>query len=298
MAEHTPGAAVRAARLARGLSLRALAGRVGVSPATMSAIETGRTPLTVDRLIEVAQVLEVPPTRLLTDAGTPAPAPAPAPASASAPTLAGVPAPASATVAGAGGGDWRLFGALELGPVLAAALRIFVARGYHAATMREVAAEAGLSVAGVYHHHASKQDMLVRLLDLTMADIRWRLLAARDAEEGELGRFARMVEALALFHALRGDLAFLGASEMRSLAPEERVRIAALRDEVQHLLDEQAERAVAADGGKPVDVRTATRAVATMCTALPSWFRPGGPLSARQVARRYADYALALLRTG
>ncbi|MGI5270410.1 TetR family transcriptional regulator [Nonomuraea sp. CA-218870] len=283
MAEHTPGAAVRAARLARGLSLRALAARVGVSPATMSAIETGRTPLTVDRLVEVAQVLEVPPARLLADAGAPAPAPAPA---------------AAATVAGPGGGDWRSFGALALGPVLTAALRIFVARGYHAATMREVAAEAGLSVAGVYHHYASKQDMLVRLLDLTMADIRWRLLAARDAEESELGRFARMVEALALFHALRGDLAFLGASEMRSLAPGERVRIAALRDEVQHLLDEQAERAVAADGGKPVDVRTATRAVATMCTALPSWFRPGGPLSARQVARRYADYAVALLRTG
>ncbi|GAA4515613.1 TetR family transcriptional regulator [Nonomuraea ferruginea] len=281
MAEHTPGAAIRAARLARGLSLRALAARVGVSPATMSALETGRTPLTVDRLGEVAQVLDVPAARLL--GGDPVRVPEPA-------------------AADPGGDDWRAFGALGLDPALAAALRVFVARGYHAATMREVAAEAGLSVAGVYHHYTSKQDMLVRLLDLTMADIRWRLIAARDetadGEGGELGRFARMVEALALFHALRADLAFLGASEMRSLAPAERARITALRDEVQHLLDEQARRAVAVDGGAPADVRTATRAVATMCTSLPSWFRPDGPLSAEQVARRYADYAVALLRAG
>lgn len=279
MAEHTPGAAIRAARLARGLSLRALAARVGVSPATMSALETGRTPLTVDRLGEVAQVLDVPAARLLV--GDPVPAPEPA-------------------AADPGGDDWRAFGALGLDPALAAALRVFVARGYHAATMREVAAEAGLSVAGVYHHYTSKQDMLVRLLDLTIADLRWRLIAARDetADGGESGRFARMVEALALFHALRADLAFLGASEMRSLAPAERARITALRDEVQHLLDEQAQRAVAADGVAPVDVRTATRAVATMCTSLPSWFRPDGPLSAEQVARRYAEYAVALLRAG
>jgi len=280
MAEHSPGAAIRAARVARGLSLRALASRVGVSPATMSAYETGRTPLTVERLRDVAQVLDVPAARLL--AGDPAPAPEPAPA------------------ADPGGDDWRAFGALSLDPALTAALRVFVARGYHAATMRELAAEAGLSVAGVYHHYTSKQDMLVRLLDLTMADIRWRLIAARDesSEGGELGRFARMVESLALFHALRGDLAFLGASEMRSLAPAERARIVALRDEVQHLLDEQAARAVAAEGADPMDVRTATRAVATMCTSLPSWFRTDGPLTAEQVARRYAEYAVALLRTG
>lgn len=277
MAEHSPGAAIRAARSARGLSLRALAARLGVSPATMSAYETGRTPLTVDRLRDVAQLLDVPVTRLLT--GGPAPVPGPV-------------APS--------GGDWRAFGELRLDPALTAALRVFVARGYHAATMREVAAEAGLSVAGVYHHYTSKQDMLVRLLDLTMADIRWRLIAARDetSEGGELGRFARMVESLALFHALRGDLAFLGASEMRSLAPAERARITALRDEVQHLLDEQAERAVAEEGPASVDVRTATRAVATMCTSLPSWFRPDGPLTAEQVARRYARYAVALLRAG
>lgn len=277
MAEHSPGVAIRAARSARGLSLRALAARLGVSPATMSAYETGRTPLTVDRLRDVAQLLDVPVTRLLT--GDPAPAPGPV-------------APS--------GGDWRAFGELRLDPALTAALRVFVARGYHAATMREVAAEAGLSVAGVYHHYTSKQDMLVRLLDLTMADIRWRLIAARDetSEGGELGRFARMVESLALFHALRGDLAFLGASEMRSLAPAERARITALRDEVQHLLDEQAERAVAEEGPASVDVRTATRAVATMCTSLPSWFRPDGPLTAEQVARRYARYAVALLRAG
>src|SRR5690606_13235163 len=161
-----------------------------------------------------------------------------------------------------------------VGPVLSAALRVFVAKGFHAASMRDVAAEAGLSVAGVYHHHASKTQLLVDIFDLTMAEIRWRVIAAREEGGTEREKFARMVEALALFHAIRGDLAFVGASEMRGLPPAERDRIAGLRNEVQYLLDEQAAAAIAAGELASVDPHTATRAVATMCTSLPSWFRP------------------------
>lgn len=107
-----------------------------------------------------------------------------------------------------------------------------------------------------------------------------------------------MVEALALFHAVRGDLAFVGASEMRAFSPGERARITALRDDIQHALDHQAQLCV-----KPVEsategLRTATRAIAPMCTSLPSWFRVDGPLSAAEVARRYARYAVFLIDGG
>jgi AcrR family transcriptional regulator/DNA-binding XRE family transcriptional regulator len=254
MAEQAVGAAIRSARLSRGLSLRRLAGALDVSPATVSAIETGRTEVTVARLRRIAGLLEVSTTDLLDQ--------------------------------------------VNLDPVLLGASRVFVRRGFHAATMREVADEAGLSVAGVYHHHPSKTGMLAALLDLTMAEIRWRLLAARADGASEAESFALMVEALALFHAHRGDLAFLGASEMRGLDPDDRTRITGLRDEVQHLLDDQAARAIAAGEFSTRDPRTATRAIATLCTSLPSWFRPDGALAADQVARQYAEYAIALMHAG
>lgn len=256
------------------MSLRALAAALEVSPATLSAVERGLTPLTVDRLGRIAEVLEVPATQLLERGMRPT-----------------SPTPAGATERA----GWRDFDDLEMDPVLEASTRLFVRQGYHATSMREIAAEAGLSVAGIYHHYPSKERILVSLLDVTMAEIAWRVEAARREGRDALESFALMVEALALFHAVRGDLAFVGASEMRAFGPDERARITALRDDIQHALDRQAERCVEDDGADLLDLRTATRAIATMCTSLPSWFRLDGPMTATEVARRYAHYALAMI---
>ncbi|MDT0200459.1 TetR family transcriptional regulator [Nocardioides sp. AE5] len=269
------GAAVRRARLARGLSLRALAGQLGVSPATLSAVENGRTPLSVPRLQRIAELLEVTPGQLLRAELPVAPAPVD-------------PAPS----------DWRSFANLDLGPLLEAATRLFVRQGFHSTSIREIAAEVGLSVAGVYHHYPSKERIMARLMDTTMAEIRWRLIAARDDGETAAERFALMVESLALFHVVRGDLAFLGASEMRGLTGKNLARSTHQRAEVQHMLDEQAELAIADGDFTTPEPRTAARAIATMCTSLPSWFRTDGPITPGQVARSYATYAVAMMRSG
>lgn len=269
------GRAVRTAREARGLSLRSVAAELGVSPATLSAVEHGRTPLTVNRLQRLAHLLDVPASRLL--AGEEAVA------------QAGLPRRAGEDR------DWRDFSGIETDPVLEAAVGVFVQRGFHAATMRQVAAAAGLSVAGVYHHYPSKQQILGALLDLTMAEIRWRVDAARLQGDTPVESFALMVEALALFHAVRGDLAFLGASEMRGLEDSERARVVSLRNKLQYTLDEAARACLAAGDFTTPDPHTANRAIATMCTSLPSWFRVDGTLTAAQVANQYAGYALALM---
>jgi len=267
------GRAVRSAREARGLSLRRTAAELGVSPASLSAVENGRTPVTVERLHRLAELLGVPAAHLLAGETTPSASPSDADDA----------------------GDWRDFSAIRPGPVLDAATRVFVRRGFHAAGMREVAAEAGLSVAGVYHHYPSKQHLLAALLDVTMAELGWRMAAAREEGATAVESFALMVEAMALFHAVRGDLAFLGASEMRGLEGAEHERVVGLRNDVQYALDEQARVCLDRGDFTSDDPRTAGRAIATMCTSLPSWFRVDGPLSAEQVAKRYAGYALKLM---
>lgn len=254
-----------------------MAADLGVSPATLSAVETGRTPLTVERLQRLAELLDVPAARLLSgeEAVTP-----------------------TATGAVLAYRDWRDFTDIDMDPVLEAAARVFVRRGFHAAGMREVAAEAGLSVAGVYHHYRSKQHILSALLDVTMAEIRWRVEVARLQGRTPVESFALTVEALALFHAVRGDLAFLGASEMRGLEGAELDRVIGLRNEVQYTLDAQVRGCLEAGAFPCADPHTAARAIATMCTGLPGWFRPDGRLSAQQVARQYAEYALGILGAG
>ncbi|MFC7329177.1 helix-turn-helix domain-containing protein [Marinactinospora rubrisoli] len=70
------GARIRALRVARGISLRALAGALGISPSAMSQIERGLMRPSVSRLFQITAELGVP----LADAfGGAAPGTAPAP---------------------------------------------------------------------------------------------------------------------------------------------------------------------------------------------------------------------------
>lgn len=274
-----PGEAVRRERRRRGLTLRGLARLLEVSPATVSALENGHTGISLTRLDQIAAVLGVPLAALLDDPDATA-LPSARPEVAWAPTHHG---------------SWREFAPLPIDGVLAAAIRVFVARGYHGATMRSIATEAGMSVPGVYHHYASKQALLVAVLDLTMGDLGWRLRHAREEAIEPVPRLSLVVEALALFHARRSDLAFIGASEMRSLEPVGYARIAALRGAVQGLLDDQVSEATDPalyDGRK---ARDAGKAIATMCTGLAQWFRTDGATPPEQIAREYAEFALRLL---
>jgi len=293
-----PGHTVRQSRLTTGISLRELARRIGVSAATLHAIETGKTELAVSRLRDIADALHTTPGQLLDTADSTAPTPGGR--STARPGIE--PRPPRRAAAGAAGtgaaedrGDWRSFGPLPLDPVLAAAITSFVRTGYHGATMRSIARLAGISVPGVYHHYASKQELLVITLDLTMDDLTWRLLAAaRDGADG-VARVRLMVEALALFHTHRWELAFIGASEMRSLEPANRRRIAEQRNHVQHLLDDAIDEAIADGALRTPSPRHAGRAISTMCTSLPQWFHLGGPATPERIASEYAQFALGLL---
>src|SRR5438874_2494033 len=97
--------------------------------------------------------------------------------------------------------------------------RLRQARKAAGLSLRQTADRAGMSVPGVYHHYREKQDLLVRALDLTMDELHWRVRAARSDGTNAVERLTHTVEALALFHTRRRGLAFIGASEMRSLTP-------------------------------------------------------------------------------
>ncbi|TSD97266.1 TetR family transcriptional regulator [Skermania sp. ID1734] len=275
------GNRIRNARQAARLSLRETAARLGVSPATLSAIENGKTGASITRLRAVAAALDT-----------------------TVPALIGEhqsgPSPRARHRADADLGTepphhWREFPTLRIDPVLAAAIDAFVETGYHGATMRSIAQRAGMSVPGVYHHYRDKQQLLVRALDLTMSELHWRVRAARRDGTTPIARVALMVEALALYHTHRRKLAFIGASEMRSLTPGNRRRIAKSRSEIQHLLDHDIDAAIARGDLTTDHARIAGRAIATMCTSLPQWFRIDGPVTPEQIAAQYADFALNLL---
>ncbi|HEV3230243.1 MAG TPA: helix-turn-helix domain-containing protein, partial [Solirubrobacteraceae bacterium] len=54
--------------------------------------------------------------------------------------------------------------------LLAAAAKVFARRGYHAASVDDVAAEAGYSTGAVYHQFKGKEDLFLTLLEEHIAE--------------------------------------------------------------------------------------------------------------------------------
>lgn len=293
------GPRIRAARLARGMSLRGLAATLYVSPATLSQIENGNTGLSVSRLGRIAEALDLTVPQIYDVAVGADPAGVPAVVS-----IADVPQdPRSDPEPDRGPGgdatavppDWRVYGPLDFDPVLRAALGEFLEVGYHGATVRGIASRCGLSVPGIYHYYPSKQRMLVTVFDRTMTDLLVRAGAARSQGRDPVERFCLLVENLALYHTHRQELGFVGAAEMRSLEPGNRARIAELRTVVQRMVDDEVGEAARSGRFRADHPHEAARAVVTMCTALPTWWRRDGPLSAEQVAEQYVGFALEVM---
>ncbi|MGX6447280.1 TetR family transcriptional regulator [Patulibacter sp. S7RM1-6] len=273
MTDHTTGAAVRHARKRAGLTLRELAAEVGVSVGTMSAIENDKVAVTVTRLEGIAAAVGTSSARLL------------------APEWDERLAPSSPAVRGA----WRQFGELELSPVLRAAADVFAETGYHGATMRLVAHAAGISVAGIYHHHRSKQQLLVALFDTVVDELHWRLGAAA-AESDDPARCLRaMIEALALVNAERRQLVFIAATEVRSLEEPDRTRLTGAFRQLQDAVDRVVRRGARTGTFATLDSARMARALVDLCLASPSWRAPAGTEDAAAVARGYADMALVMV---
>ncbi len=264
------GAVVRELRKQAGVTLRGLATGIGVSVGTMSAIENGKVGLTVARLQEIAQFVDVPIARFLEPPET------------------------ARTAAEADPADWRVFTPLTLDPVLESAIDVFEELGYHGATMRLIASGADISVAGIYHHYPSKQHLLVALVNIAYSELAQRLDAAGDGVEA-VTAFANMVEALTLFHVERRALAIVLATELRRLEEPNRTHLQSSMAQIEGRLREVARRA--AEGGSfgSGDLSVAIKAIVTMCMAVPTWTDDADAAQGRRIAREYANLALGMV---
>ncbi|AWK74640.1 TetR family transcriptional regulator [Rhodococcus oxybenzonivorans] len=186
------------------------------------------------------------------------------------------------------GSSWREYTDQGLSKVLAAALAAFVEKGYDGASIREIAARAGLSVPGLYHHYPSKQALLVGLTNAVMRDLLDRSRAAV-AEAGPTPgeRFDAVIESLLRFHMYRREQSFVASRETRSMEPDSRHAYIALRDEQQQLVDDIVRDGVAAGLFRTPFPEDASRAVVTMCVSVATWYREDGPLSPDEIVERY-----------
>jgi AcrR family transcriptional regulator len=182
------------------------------------------------------------------------------------------------------------------GAILQSATEHFHRRGFHGASMRGVADGAGVTLSNVYNYFPAKSDILLAILRRAVTEqIEITTSAVAGAGSSAVDRYCAGVESFVLFDLEHLDVAFVANSELRYLEAPQREEIVALRDVQQALFEELIREGVALGGFRTPHPHEAATATLTMCAGVTVWYRPGGPLSARELARRYARYALAIV---
>ncbi len=181
-----------------------------------------------------------------------------------------------------------------------AAVANFTALGYHGTSMRDIARTAGVTVASIYHHFASKQEILQHVMVGTITDVlavTRRAVETADSEAGTPGgadptrRLDALVDAWIVFHTTRQAEALIGASELRSLDGDGRAVVVGHRDEQEALFRDVIEDGVQRGVFTTRYPREASRAIIEMGYSVSSWYRPGGELSPEEMSVRYRELA-------
>lgn len=184
--------------------------------------------------------------------------------------------------------------AYDLDAVLAVAVRAFNERGYDATSMGELAERLGTSKSAIYYHVSGKQELLRLALERALGNLE-RLLEGPDADATALDRLERVIRGAV--RVLVDELPFVTLLlRLRGNTEIEREALARRR-EFDHAVARLVEGAVA-DGAlrSDVDARTATRLLFGMVNSLVEWYRPGGGLTADQLADAVVAMAFEGLR--
>lgn len=183
--------------------------------------------------------------------------------------------------------------------ILKAAVEVMGEDGYEGASIRDMAARAGVSVAALYYHFPSKLDLLREFLDeawnVTLARLDRRLEAAGSDPTARLDAIVATLIASHLhdeFSQLASNVAF---REYTRLNPPERKAIDVKRRSLLALVEGVLTEGNA-DGSFAVDdVREAARAVLILATSLVEPYREMGK-SLEDVIETYQRFARAIAR--
>jgi AcrR family transcriptional regulator len=177
-----------------------------------------------------------------------------------------------------------------------AAVELFAKLGYHATSMRAIAAAARVQPAAIYHWYPSKEAILVQLQDDFMAQLTEKVVAAAERHERPVLRLAAAVREHVVFHGLHAREAFVTDSEIRALTERPRRALIAKRDDYQAMFNEMIRDGIRDGSLRVSDAHVATYAILLQCTGVALWFDPDGPLKLEEVAELHVELVLGSLR--
>lgn len=184
--------------------------------------------------------------------------------------------------------------------LLELAAQMFADRGLKATTVRDIADAAGILSGSLYHHFASKEQMVEEVLRSFLDWLFNRYREVIDTEPDPLARLCGLF--MVSFEAIeqRHAQVVIYQDEAQRLSSQDRFAFLDDRnlEQRQMWLDVLRDGVAAGVFRTDIDVDLVYRFIRDTTWVSVRWYRPGGPLNAEQVGRHYLQIVLGGIAPG
>jgi AcrR family transcriptional regulator len=167
--------------------------------------------------------------------------------------------------------------------------RVFAQHGYHATGLTELCAANGLGKGALYHYIRSKEELLAAIHDRVMDEVMAgadRVAATDGSPSAQLGMLGD--ELLDVIHRYP-DHVWVFLHEFPALTGERAEHFRVRRREYEQRVEDVLRAGIDSGEFRDVDPRLTALAWLGMHNYTYLWLKPGGRLSARDVAKPFSD---------
>jgi AcrR family transcriptional regulator len=167
--------------------------------------------------------------------------------------------------------------------------KVFARQGYHATGIAELCTVNGLGKGAFYHYIESKEELLAAIHDRVMDEVMLgadRVANAGGTPSAQLAMLGD--ELLDVIHRYP-DHVWVFLHEFPALTAERAAQFRERRREYEHRVEAILQAGIDAGEFRPVDPRLTALAWLGMHNYTYLWLKAGGPVSAREIAKPFAD---------
>jgi AcrR family transcriptional regulator len=173
--------------------------------------------------------------------------------------------------------------------ILKSAAAAFRRRGYHGASVDEIASALDMTKGNLYYYFQNKEEILFACHDYSLDE----LLALMEQVKAEPTRpddkLRKLI--LAFIHMMLDELQGTALTlDLHALSPALMKRVIAKRDRFDHGLREIIQHGMDQGLFRPGDPKMIGFAIMGAVNWITRWFDPSGPMSSQDIGQRFADY--------
>ena len=173
--------------------------------------------------------------------------------------------------------------------ILDAAAQVFRRKGFHGASMSDIAEAVNLQKASLYHHVSSKQEILLALLERALGMLTEHIAGIANQDIPADQKLRQMICAYLQALADNSDLSSVLLFEHRSLDKKSHARHVPQRDKFEELWRDVIDEGVRTGIFASSDSGMVVRALMGVMNWTLTWYHPDGHKSIKEIADGYAD---------